>query len=442
AEAHTQGMQRRQRSRTAAARWSQLTAAAALTGFVLAVYAVIVLGGGALIGSTTSASLPLSVLATAVVALAFEPVRRRSQTGAARLFRRSGFSPYEVLSHFSDTVTGGYGTEEPPERMARLLLEGTDAEWAQVWLMVQGQLVQAGSWPPGTPDGAAPVPHAGARDGSAQGRRALTVRYGGQVYGVFRLQERPGVPLSSVEERLFTGLAAQAGLVLRLAGLRADLAARHDDLARRTSELRSSRERLIAAQDDERRRLERDIHDGAQQHLVALAVNLRLVEVVLGKDPERARGLLAAQADATRAAIETLSRLARGMYPSHLSDEGLAAALRAGVAAAPVPVSITGDFGARWPEHVEAALYFFAMEAVQNAAKHASASSVRVEVSDGQVTVTDDGAGFVVDETRGSGLANMRDRLDAVGGSIHLDSVVGRGTTVTATVPALAGAAT
>src|SRR5206468_11064768 len=126
----------------------------------------------------------------------------------------------------------------------------------------------------------APVVLAGARDSSGMGRRALTVRHGGSVYGAFHLQERHLMPLTSVEERLFTGLAAQAGLVLRLVGLRAELEARHDELAAHAAELRLSRERLIAAQDNARRRLERDIHDGAQQHLVALAVNLRVVEAV------------------------------------------------------------------------------------------------------------------------------------------------------------------
>ena len=125
------------------------------------------------------------------------------------------------------------------------------------------------------------------------GRRALAVRHGGHLLGVLRLQERPGVALTAVEERLFAGLAAQAGLVLRLVGLRAELEDRHEELVARAEELKASRERLIETQDAERRRLERDIHDGAQQHLVALTVNLRLAQTiaatVAGTRRERAR---------------------------------------------------------------------------------------------------------------------------------------------------------
>ncbi|MDX6207802.1 MAG: hypothetical protein QOE24_193, partial [Frankiales bacterium] len=344
---------------------------------------------------------------------------------------------------FSETVTGGYATEELPDRMVRLLAEGTDAQWAQVWLMVQDRLVLAASWPDAAAAQDPPQPAPEAGDLSGPGRRAVTVRHGGQVYGVFRLQERDGIALTSVEERLFTGLAAQAGLVLRLVGLRAELAARHHDLGERAAELQLSRERLIAAQDDERRRLERDIHDGAQQHLVALAVNLRLVEAVAGKDPARAAGILGAQADAAREAIETVSRLSRGMYPRHLADSGLAAALGAAVAGTAVPVAVVDEDSERLPEAVEAALYFFTMEAVQNAAKHSNGSMITVRLTTaggaGHVTVVDDGVGFASLDARaagcGAGLSNMQDRIDTVGGTLLVDSAPGLGTRVTATVP-------
>ena len=252
------------------------------------------LGGGALIGQTDSPNLALSVLATAIVALGFEPVQTRLETAATRLVHGGTPSPYDVLSRFSETVTGGYTTEELPARMAMLLGQGTGAEWAQVWLTVQDRLTLAATWPPdAAADQDPPEPLDEAGDATGPGRRALAVRHGGQVLGVFRLQEPAGEPLTSVEERLFTGLAAQAGLVLRLVGLRAELAARHGDLVVRAAELRASRERLIETQDAERRRLERDIHDGAQQHLVALAVNLRLAETVATRSPERAAKVLA-----------------------------------------------------------------------------------------------------------------------------------------------------
>lgn len=424
-------------------RRARLLVLGGLGAFVVGTYVVVVLGGGALIGQTDSPNLALSVLATAVVALGFEPVQSRLEHAVTDLVHGGTPSPYDVLSRFSETVTGGYTTEELPGRMAMLLGQGTGARWAQVWLTVQDRLSLAATWPPeAEADLAPPDPVADARDATGAGRRALPVRHGGQVFGVFRLQEHPDQPLTSVEERLFTGLAAQAGLVLRLVGLRADLAARHDELVARAEELRASRERLIETQDAERRRLERDIHDGAQQHLVALAVNLRLAETVAARSPERAARVLAEQADAAREAIETLSQLSRGIYPRLLAEEGLVPALRAAVATSPVPVTVDADTD-RLPAPVEAALYFVAMEAVQNAAKHADARTVTVHLTlvrgRCRLTVRDDGAGFdpdLADEVRGgAGLANMRDRLDAVGGAVTLESSPGSGTMVTAEVP-------
>jgi signal transduction histidine kinase len=266
------------------------------------------------------------------------------------------------------------------------------------------------------------------------------VLHGGEVLGVLRLQERPGLALTSVEERLFTALAAQAGLMLRLVGVRADLERRHQELLARASELRASRERLIETQDTERRRLERDIHDGAQQHLVALAVNLRLAETLAAASPERAAGILAKQADAARVAIETLSLLSRGIYPRTLSREGLVPALRSALAPSAIPVTVHTDQVGRLPAPVESAMYFCCVEAVQNAAKHSGANAVTVRLSEDRetwrLTVIDDGAGF--DPTRarleGVGLANMRDRLDAVGGDVRVRSKPGAGTTITAVV--------
>ncbi|MGZ4597368.1 MAG: sensor histidine kinase [Actinomycetes bacterium] len=422
----------------------RLFVVAGLLVFVIAVYVVVVLGGGALIGRTSSPSLPLSVLATAIVALAFEPVQARLERLAARLMRGGVPAPYEVLSRFSENVTGSYPTEELPVRMATLLAEGTGAAWAQVWLTVQGRLTLAASWPP-TAAVVDDVPQLlpGARDATGGGRRAVSVRHAGALLGVLRLQEKPGMPLTVVEERLFTGLAAQAGLVLRLAGLRAELAARHEELRARADELRASRERLIETQDAERRRLERDIHDGAQQHLVALAVNLRLAETLATRSPDRVPRVLEQQADAAREAIDTLTQLSRGIYPRLLTDQGLVAALQAAVAISPIPVTLRATDVPRLPTATEAALYFCCVEAVQNAAKHSQASAVTVTVAtdeDGAVhlTVADDGAGFdAAAAERGAGLENMRDRIDAAGGELTMSSAPGQGTTVDVRVPAL-----
>jgi signal transduction histidine kinase len=324
-----------------------------------------------------------------------------------------------------------------------LLAQGTGAQWAQVWLTVSGRLALAATWPVDAEDGRSPpCLQPDGVDATGNGRRALAVRHGGHLLGVLRLQERPGLPLTAVEEKLFAGLAAQAGLMLRVVGLRAELEDRHEELMARADELMTSRKRLIETQDAERRRLERDIHDGAQQHLVALTVNLRLTQAIAIRSPERATRVLLQQADAADVAIETLSSLSRGIYPRVLADEGLVPALRFAVATSPIPVTVDTVTMMRLPAPVEAALYFCCMEAVQNAAKHSGARTVSVTFGEEQglcrLTIVDNGAGFDTGQAlpsgAGAGLVNMRDRLDAVGGTITVESQSGQGTTVTAAV--------
>ncbi len=412
-----------------------------LAGYVGLVYVTVVLGGGVLIGSTDSPNLALSVLATVIVALGFEPVQRRLERFANQVVRGGHASPYDVLSRFTETVTATQSSEQTTGRMCRLLAEGTGASWAQVWLVVGDRLTLAANWPPDGPvDVAPPVLAPDAVDDTGPGRRALPVRHGGELLGVLRLQERDRAPLSPVEERLFAGLAAQAGLVLRLSGLRTSLSQRLDELSARAAELQASRERLIETQDEERRKLERDIHDGAQQHLVALAVNLRLAQTLATTSPDRAAQVVSEQGEAAQAAIATLTQLSKGIYPHLLAEGGLVPALQAAVATSPVPVQITAEPGPRPPANVEAALYFCALEALQNAAKHSGARHARVDLSaaDGtlRMTVDDDGTGFDPDSTEtGAGLANMRDRIDAAGGRLQLDSTPGVGTHLEVQVP-------
>ena len=215
---------------------------------------------------------------------------------------------------------------------------------------------------------------------------------------MLRLQEHDRQPLTPVEERLFAGLASQAGLVLHGVRLRAELAQRVVELSARAEELRVSRERLVDTQDAERRRLERDIHDGAQQHLVALAVNLRLAQTLATRSPERAQRVLAEQAAAARTTIDTLVDLSRGIYPRQLTEDGVGAALRAAVATSPVPVTVEADGVGRFAADVEAAVYFCCLEALQNAAKHAGAGRIAVDLWPAggglALSVTDDGRGF------------------------------------------------
>lgn len=402
-----------------------------LTLFVALTYVVIVLGGGALVGHTSSPHLGLSVLATAVVALGFDPVQTRLESLAARVVHGGQPSPYDVLRRFSETLAGSHAAEEVPARMARVLANGTGGEWAQVWIVVGDRPILAAIWPPDArPDEDQP------------GRRSLPVRHGDDLLGVLVVQERPRVPLTSVEERLFAGLASQAGLVLRGVRLRAELELRLEELSTRARELRASRQRVVDAQDAARRRLERDIHDGAQQHLVALAVNLSLAGTLAGRAPDRADDLLAAQEAAAEETVATLVRLSRGIYPPLLEAHGPGAALRAAVEHAGVRVLVDDADAGRHPPNVEAAAYFCCLEAVQNATKHAGPATIRVTLRSGPggfgFTVEDDGVGYDPAGTpAGAGLANMRDRVESLGGTLTAESRPGGGTRVRGEMPAL-----
>jgi signal transduction histidine kinase len=413
---------------------------AGLTVFVVLVYVVIVLSGGALTGHTASPSVPLSVLATAVVALAFEPVQARLEAFASRTMHGGVASPYDVLSRFSETVSGSYAAEELPSRMARVLAEGTGADWSQVWIVVGDRPRLAATWPPDATRERAVGDAEDPVEDEVAGRRTREVRHGSEVLGVLVVQEHEHRPLTTVEERLFEGLARQAGPVLRGARLRAQLELRRVELSARADELRTSRERLVDLQDEERRLLERDIHDGAQQHLVALAVNLRLAQTLAPRSPERADAILAGQEQAALDAVDTLGHLSRGIYPRLLADSGLAPALRQAVVNSPVPVQVVPYDVGRLAPPVETAAYFCCLEAVQNAAKHSGAATIRVELRDAggslECVVEDDGAGYDVwTTTAGTGLTSMRDRVEAVGGTLTTRSAPDRGTRVVALLP-------
>jgi signal transduction histidine kinase len=215
-------------------------------------------------------------------------------------------------------------------------------------------------------------------------------------------------------------------LVLKNVGLTAELLQRLEDL-------RASRQRLVAAQDEERRRLERNLHDGAQQNLVALKVKLGLAEAFAEKDPARAKQLVGELKSDADDALETLRDLARGIYPPMLADKGLAAALESQARKATIPVEIDADSVDRYPQETEAAVYFCVLEALQNVQKyaHATRASVRLSQEGGALSfeVEDDGDGFDPETVkRGAGLTNMADRLDALGGKLEVAASAGSGT--------------
>ena len=213
-----------------------------------------------------------------------------------------------------------------------------------------------------------------------------------------------------------------------------------DDLRLQLEELRASRARVVALADAERRRIERDLHDGAQQHLVALAVNLQLARQLADSDPAAVKALLEEIGLDVREALENVRALAHGIYPPLLLDRGLSEALRAAAAAATIPTRLEASAVARYPPEIEATVYFCCIEALRNAAAHAgpgATATVRLW-RDGDTLVfdvTDDGVGFEETKPRGAGLDNMGDRLGALGGQLTISTEPGRGARVSGTIP-------
>jgi len=400
-----------------------------LAAVITAIYVAIVVGIGAIFGSR--GNLGLSVLATAVVAVAFQPMRERTRRFANRLVYGKRATPYEVLSEFADGMAATYSLDDVLPRTAQVVAEATGAVRADVWLREGSELNAAGSWPsdPATERVPLPDPEAPAIPGASQ---VAAVRHQRELLGALSLEKSAGDPLTPAEEKLVADVASQAGLMLRNVRL--------------VEDLRASRQRIVTAQDAERRRLERNIHDGAQQQLVALAVKQRLTSSLIDRDGQKAKAMLEEIQRETTQALEDLRDLARGIYPPLLADRGLAAALRAQAKRSAVPVTVESDGLGRYPQDAEAAVYFCSLEALQNVAKYAGATSARVELSDGdgwlRFAVRDDGAGFdTASKAHGTGIQGMSDRLTALGGELTVTSAPGTGTSIEGRLPVADAAA-
>jgi len=398
-----------------------------------AIYALIVLGVGAAAGHPGNSALTFAAAALAAAALL--PIRVRAGRLADRLVYGRRATPYEVLSEFAERVAGTYSTDQVLPAMARMLAGATGAQRAEVWMQVGGEARREAAWQAASSNGQPPpesaVPEAGVPPGPDGWTREFAVEHDGERLGWLRLTSGPREPLTPAGERLARDVAAQAGLVLRNVRLIQDL--------------RASRQRIVAAADQARRRIERDLHDGAQQQLVALRISLGLARSAVQTAPEEAGELLEQTEQAASRALEDLRDLARGIYPPLLADLGLRAALEAQARKAALPVTVEAAGVGRYPQPTEAAVYFCVLEALQNVAKYAQASAARVRL--GQegpslvFTVEDDGTGFDPATTpMGTGLQGIADRLAALGGAIELTAAPGHGTRVTGQVPAAAGA--
>jgi signal transduction histidine kinase len=380
---------------------------AVLTAFFLAVYALVVGGVGALTQSTGNTEL--SFAAAAIVAVLFQPTLARARRFADRVVFGRRATPYEVLATFGEQLAGTYAADDVLPRTAQVLAAGVGADRAKVWLADAGGFRPVAVYPPD------------ADPGRPDDHRA-EVRHRGDLLGALSVAMPANDPMDPGKEKLIADLAAQAGLVLRNVRL--------------VEDLKASRRRLVSAQDEERRKLERNIHDGAQQQLVALAVKARLTRALTERDPAKASEMLEQIEAETHSALEDLRDLARGIYPPLLADKGLEAALAAQARKSPIPVAVESEGIGRYPQEVEAAVYFSVLEALQNVAKYAEASQsiVALRTVDGSLlfSVTDDGRGFDPARTGyGTGLQGIADRLGALDGELEVTSVVGSGTTIT-----------
>jgi signal transduction histidine kinase len=398
-------------------------------GVTLLLFLVVLLVPAAVLGTGLTGWERGLLLIGVAIGLLMGPLRRRARRFADRIVYGGRATPYEVLSAFGERVGETYSTEDVLPRMARLLAEATGAETATVWIRVSGDLVAEAGHPSVERGRRLPAP--GDEMPPIEDEHAAEVRHQGELLGALSVRMPANDPMNPTKERLVSDLAAQAGLVLCNVRL--------------IEELRASRHRLVAAQDEERRKIERNLHDGAQQQLVALAVQLKLARTMLDRDPPRIGDMLEALQSSATEAIEDLRDLARGIYPPLLADKGLEAALEAQARKSSIPVVVETDAIGRYPRDVESAVYFCALESLNNVAKYAEASRavVRLAKSNGHLTftVTDDGRGFDPDEAgQGTGLQGMADRLDAIGGTLDVTSAPGSGTTVTGSVPIDGGA--
>lgn len=393
---------------------------ASVAVLLAATFLVVAVAIGAIAGRTQTGA----IVAAAVIGIAFWPALRLARRLADRIVYGRRATPYEVLAEFSDRVGGSYASEDVLGRMATVLRDAVGARSAVVWLRVGTELRPAAVVP--TEDAPDPVRITDEVLPELPAETAMEVRDGGELLGALAVSMPPNDPMNPSRERLVRDLAAQAGLVLRNVRL--------------IEELRASRQRLVAAQDEERRKLERNIHDGAQQQLVALQVKQRLAGQLAAREPEKAQVLLEQLQEETQAALEDLRDLARGIYPPLLADRGLAAALESQARKAPIPVRLEADVVDRYPQDVEATVYFCALEALQNVSKYAEATNaiVRLAQEDGHLafSITDDGRGFDPHSTgHGSGLQGMADRLAAIDGTLEVRSAPKEGTVVSGRIP-------
>ena len=436
---------------------------AGLVVFVCAIYTVLLVGLDRQARPAERGLVALSMVAALAVAALAVPVRNRLVGMAEHLAPGMGVRPQEALDNLSTRMTRAVPMDELLLQLAENLHASTAPAGAEVWVASDEALVRTVSVPSLPQERLVLGPDeqrvmARARvSGNAwaamwapsllTGREDQLVRVApishlGDLLGLLVVRRPPGArAFTEDEESSLAELARHTGLALHNVRLDGALQASLEELRHRNTELQASRARIVAAADQGRRRIERDLHDGAQQHLVAMAVRIGLARTILEDDPEQVGPILDEFRKEVQATLTELRALAHGIYPPLLRDRGLSEALRNACARSSLPVDVDVQLEQRPPADVEAAVYFCCLEAVNNAAKHAGEGasitlSVRVEGTSLVFDVTDNGVGFEMGHAaRGQGFDNMGDRLGAYGGQLTVESAPGQGTSIRGQVP-------
>jgi signal transduction histidine kinase len=403
-----------------------------------------------------------SLVAALVVAVLAVPVRHRLVATAGRFVNEGDASTDEVVTSFGARMSRAVPMDELLLQLAESLHSSIARAGAEIWTGADGQYTRAVSVPSAAPERLALGEHerivvARARIGGPSWTgvwlpqllggdgdlRVVPIAHLGDLQGFVVVRRRAvDGPYSDDDELPLVELARQLGLALHNVRLDSALQESLAELAQRNEELQASRLRIVTAADTSRREIERNLHDGAQQHLVALAVKLGLArQIAEDGDNETVLTMLETLRGDVQTTIGELRELAHGIYPPLLRDRGLGEALRTAAIRCPLPCDVDVDLPGRYPEQVETAAYFCCLEAMQNAGKYAGeGATLEVHVrGDSEalcVELVDDGVGFDAENAKlGHGFMNMQDRLGAIGGKLDVESAPGKGTTIRATIP-------
>jgi signal transduction histidine kinase len=435
-------------------------------GLVLAAVVVVVVGLGHRPDHDERAVLGLAVAGGVFAVVLWRGIAGRLNTLANWVAFGERTDTGDNLRTFGARMTRALPLEELLQQLAELLRVHLRLASAEVWVGSRAEMFLVGAMPHRD---AEPL-HLTAEEAQVVARarvvgdawvamwlpalrsesgttRLVPLAHAGELVGVVVCRRAADAEaLSETEEDTLAHVTRQVGVAIHNSQLDTALQASLEQLRQANADLQSSRSRIVAASDAARRKIERDLHDGAQQHLVAMAVKVGLARQLISDDAETVEKLLAELREDTQATLSELRELAHGIYPPLLRDRGLAEALRAACNRSTLPVALECDSEHRFDPEIEAAIYFCCIEALQNAGKHAGEGAnvvVRVTQEDDvvQFEVADDGAGFDPSEERaGVGFVNMNDRLGAIGGGVEVDSRPGAGTRVTGRVPLRPGA--